>query len=332
MSALNNELPLTNLPEVTEFSKYALFTDYVELDYKHKETPVSIMMVAPVGEGKSSVGNQFNGNKGLLYIDNVTAWGLEQKYLKELREGTIKRILIPDFIDPMNRKKATVDSTITLFNKLISWEGIKEVQTYAMSFSLPEPLHCSILTSMALGDFLRMVKTLAAVGFLSRLMLIGYKYSREQLDAVLEDIILKKASWEKILLDLPDEPVRVELDNELALRMKPLALELGQRISRDKSGGEAIRAYHQLAIMVKGKALSEKRDTVNANDIDRLMYLAERYVNNVQYIKPREGGQDEYSSGKGGNENPEAPQRGITNREISDRLEEITEKIKKGDQ
>lgn len=277
MSASKPSSELANLPEITEICKYALFTDYIRLDTAHKETALSIMIVAPVENAKTATIKQFDGNRDILYIDNVTAWGIEHKYLRDLREGRIKRILIPDFIDPTNRKKATVDSTITFFNKLISWEGIKEVQTFAMSFSLPEPMRCSLITTMALGDYMRFVKSLAAVGFLSRLMIIGYKYSASQLNGLLEDIIFKRAGWGKIQLALPDEKQPVNLDPELAVKMMPLAIEIGQRV-----GGEGIRAYHQLAIMARGRALSEGRGVVNDSDIFRVMYLAERYINNIK--------------------------------------------------
>ena len=230
---------LANLPEITEICRYALFTYYIKLDDTHKETPLSLILVAPPEEGKTAVLKQFDGNRGLLYIDNTTAWGIEHKYLKELKEGVIKRVLIPDFIDPTNRKKATVDSTIIFFNKYISWEGIKEVQTYGMSFSLVEPLRGSLLTTMAIEDFKRLVKGLAAVGFLSRLLIVGYKYSLTQLDDLLEDIIYKRAAWGKVELPLPDGKKPVELDPELGATMKPLAMELGQR-----AAGGGIRSYH----------------------------------------------------------------------------------------
>lgn len=267
---------LANLPEITEICRYALFTDYVELAYAEKEAALSIMLVAPPEEGKTAVVDQFDENRGILYMDNTTAWGLEHKYLEQLKSGAIKRVLIPDFIDPTNRKKVTVDSTIVFFNKYISWEGLREVQTYKMSFSLREPLRGSLLTTMALDDFLRMVKSLAAVGFLSRLMIVGYKYSDKQLDVLLEDIIYKRASWGKIKLPLPDGKIPVKLDPDLAIKMKPLARTLGLRV-----GGQGIRASHQLEVMAKGKALSDLRDEVIEDDIFRVMYLAERYVNNI---------------------------------------------------
>lgn len=267
---------LANLPEITEICEYALFTDYVLLDDRGHESPVSIILVAPPEEAKTSVVAQFDENRGLLYLDNVTAWGIEHEYLEQLKTRKIKRVLIPDFIDPTNRKKATVDTTITFFNKYISWEGIKEVQTYGMSFSLREPLRGSLLTTMATEDFMRMVKSLAAVGFLSRLMIIGYKYSENQLGELLEDIIYKRAGWSKIGLPLPDGQKDIHLDPDLSIKMKTLAIMLGQR-----AGAGGIRALHQLEILAKGKALSEEREEVIAADIQRIMYLAERYINNV---------------------------------------------------
>lgn len=278
MSSLQPKSELANLPEVTELCKYALFTDYIELDESNKEIPVSVIIVADVGNAKTAVVKQYADNDGLLYIDNVTAWGLQKVYLRRIVDGVIRRIIIPDFIDPTNRKKATVDSTITFFNKIVSWEGLKEIQTYAMSVSLEKPVHCSLLTTMALQDYRRMVKGLAAVGFLSRLLLIAYRYSESQINDLLEDIVYKRATWHKIELSFPQHEVPIALDPDLAVTMMGLARTLGNRAG-DNTGS---RAYNQLAMLAKGRALSKNRPNVNEDDISRIMYLAERYVNNVK--------------------------------------------------
>lgn len=267
---------LANLPEVTELCSLALYSDFVVKDEGRKETPVSPILVAPPEQAKTAVLDQFDPTDGLLYIDNVTAWGIEHKYLEHLKTGRIRRIVIPDFVDPTNRKKTTVDTTITFFNKYISWEGIKEIQTYAMDLSLETPIKGAIMTTMATADFKRMVKGLAAVGFLSRLIVIGYQYSKEDLDLLLDDIVFKRARWDKINLPFPDTPQEISLAPELAIKMKPLAKSLGERV-----GGGGIRAILQLEMLVKSRALSEGRDTVIEDDIRRVMYLAQRYVNNV---------------------------------------------------
>lgn len=267
---------LANLPEITELSRLALYSDFILADESRKETPISMVIVAPPEQGKTAVIKQFDPTDGLLYIDNVTAWGIEHKYIKELQSGKIRRVVIPDFIDPTNRKKTTVDSTITFFNKYVSWEGLKEIQTYAMDLSLDEPIKGSLLTTMATDDFKRMVRSLAAVGFLSRLLVVGYQYSKEELDVLLEDIVYGRAKWGQIKLSFPDTKVAVKLNPDLAIKMKPLAKQLGE-----KAGAKGIRAMLQLETLAKSVALEQGRDEVIDTDIGRVMYLAHRYINNV---------------------------------------------------
>jgi len=266
----------SNLPELTEFIKYILFSDYVVLDAKKKETALSALVVAPVESGKTALINQFSNNDGILYLTDATAWGIQKHYLPMMRQGRIKRIMIPDLINPTNRKKATVDSIITFFNSYISWEGVGSIATYAMHLELKEPINGSLLTTMATKDFKRMVKGLAAVGFLSRLMILGYSYDQFTVDTLLEDIIEGRAGWDKITLQLPEQTMRVEMDLEQAKKLTGLAKVIGQRC-----GASGFRALNQLVIMCKSRALSCQRDIVNDEDVARIMWLGDRYIGNI---------------------------------------------------
>lgn len=268
-----------NLPEVTELIRYVLYSDYVELREDMKEVPLSAIIVAPVESGKTATVSQFKENDGILYLTDATAWGIQYRFRSQLASGQIKRLLIPDLINPVNRKKSTVDSTITFFNSYISWEGVDKVATYATKSMvlLDKPLKGSLLTTMAERDFRRMVKSLAAIGFLSRVLLIGYSYDADTIDAILDDIAHNRSTWGKIMLDFPTEPQAVGLSDELADKLKGLARTLGGR-----SGVGGFRALNHLKVLAKSKALSEKRVEVTADDVHRIMYLADSYIGRVE--------------------------------------------------
>jgi len=268
---------LANLPDITELLKYTLFSDYIELDPEFHETVLSVMIVAPPGHGKSSAEDQFAGNDGLLTLGNATAWGIENTYLAALRKGVYRRILIPDFINPNAKKQGTVDSTMVFFNSYISWEGVSTISTYATRISLTTPVKGGLITTMATGDFQRMVRRLAAVGFLSRILIIGYEYTTDEARALLDDVCHRRSAWKRIALEFPKKQTPVSIDTELMLKMKELALVVGAR------GGDitGIRALNHLTILAKSKALSEGRSEVVDNDIYRVMHLADQYVGKV---------------------------------------------------
>lgn len=261
------------LAEVSELVKYTLFSDYVELQITHKQVPVSALIIANAESAKTSIVDQYYPNDGLCYANDVTAWGIQHLWLEKMKEGTIRRLLIPDLINPTNRKQETVDSLITFLNAYISWEGITTVATYAIQFELETPVRGAILATVTPEDFQRVLRNIAAVGFLSRLMPITYSYAKVAVDDILSDIFAGKNQWDKINLKLPPKPVVVTLDGELASQFRVVAKAIG---GQAKAYG--FRAGSMLMTLAKAKALSEGRRKVNQADVSRIIHLAQHYV------------------------------------------------------
>lgn len=258
------------LARLSELVKYVLYSDYLKLDIARKEVPLSLLIIANAESGKTSIIEQFHPNNGILYANDLTAWGLQHKYLKDMETGKIKRILIPDLINPVNRKQETVDTLITFLNSYISWEGIKTIVTYAMQFELPDPVRGSLITTVTPQDFNRMLAKLSAVGFLSRLMFVNYKYDNTTIDEIMDSIAEGTDTWHKIHLDFPDQPAHIKIVPELAKQLKNTAQAIG--LQAEVYG---FRAYKALITMAKSKALSEGREAVIQRDIDRVINLAQ---------------------------------------------------------
>jgi len=268
--------------DVTEIIKYTIYSDYLVIDREAHETVLSAIIVAPVEQGKTSILMQFEPTGGLLCMTNLTAYGLQHKYLKQLRTGAIKRVLVPDFINPANQKQETVNSLITFFNSYISWEGVGNISSYAINLVLTKRLTGGLLTTMAVVDFQRMKKVLAAVGFLSRLLVVGYQDSRKQVKEILLCIARGEVVWNGYKLPVPNNKVAVSMENELSEQVIPLAVSIGRR-----AYGDGRRAVHQLKVMCRAKALSEGREEVCQEDVDRILWLADKYIGRVPYAKPQ---------------------------------------------
>jgi len=272
------------LNEVSELIKYVLFSDYIVLDLSRHETSVSAAIIADPESGKTSIVDQFIPSDGILYLTDVTAWGLQHNYIEQLKRGEFCRILIPDLINPINRKQETVDSLITFFNSYISWEGVSTIMTYAMQVVIDPPIKGSLLTTIATQDFHRMVKKLAAVGFISRLLLIGYEYDKADVDNILTSIARSSDSWQKNILKFPNEKVDIGLQSDFAEMLIPMAKDVGKQ-----AGAYGFRAQHQFMTLAKCKALSEGRTSVNAEDITRLSYLLGKFVFQTNITKTKKG-------------------------------------------
>ena len=265
---------IDRLSEVTELVSYVLYSDYVKLDLEHKEVALSAMIIAKVESGKTAVINQFVPNDGILVLSDVTEYGLLHDYLDDLKDGTIHRLLIPDLINPVNRKQDTVNTLITFFNSYISWEGVNSISTYAMpNIRLVNPLRGSLLTTIAIGDFNRMMGRMAAVGFISRLMPITYSYTQEAVRAILLDIAHGRDKWDSVKLDFPKDKVDVRLEGLLAERLMGLSEVIG-----GQAGGYGFRSMHQFMTLAKSRALAKGRDNVSVEDVECVEYLATRFV------------------------------------------------------
>lgn len=256
--------------DLTELLRITLWTAHVKPENGVKQ--VSCMIVSKVESGKTSLLEQFSCNNGVLYTTNLTEYGLLHHHREELLRGEFNHIVIPDFIKTMNQKRDTVNTLITFLNSFIE-EGVSSISTYAYNLKLEQPLHGGLITTIAIEDFNRMKKQLAAIGFLSRMIILSYSYSQEHIQQIFLNISQSKGDWGKIMCDFPKEPVQVHIPSELVERMIPVAQAVGERYQA--FGFRAIKNFMSLA---KAAALSDKRDKVTATDVDRILQLADDYM------------------------------------------------------
>lgn len=256
--------------DLTELLKLALWTAYIKPENGVKQ--VSIMVVAKVESGKTSLLDQFSCNNGIFYATNLTEYGLLHHHREELLRGEFKHIMIPDFIKTMNQKRETVNTLITFLNSYIE-EGVSNISSYAYDLTLANPIHGGLLTTIAIQDFNRMRKQLAAVGFLSRIIVLSYSYSQDHIQQIFRDISNSVGGWEKIQLAFPEEPQPVTISHDLAMSMEIPAQQIGARY---QSFG--FRAHKNFIALAKAAALADKRDTVLKIDVDRILRLADDYM------------------------------------------------------
>lgn len=272
---MSDNIQTIQVRDITEFLKYAMYSDYVFIDYEKHEMPINPVIVAPAGAGKTAIVDQYSDNDGILVLSKVTEWSLLKNYLDDMKTGKIKRILIPDFVNPANMKAETVNSLITFLNLYISWEGVRTVSTYAGHYpiAIKNPLRGSLMATMATNDFERMANALAATGFLSRLIIIGYFYSRDAVKQIMLDIVNNEFTWNRLHLKFPENRMQIQACSKYTDRLIPYALDLGRKVQ-----GYDIRALQQMMLMCKARALSEGRDSVNGDDVDKVIYLFSTYV------------------------------------------------------
>ena len=257
--------------DITEILKYVLFSDYVNLDQSQKEFALSVLVVAPVGEGKTSITDQFSNNNGILEVSKVTEYALLHEYMTQLQSGV--RLYYPDMVNTGNMKEDTVNALMCFLKDYINWDGVKSISYFNTHIPMTKPLKGSLMGTMASRDFLRMSKNLASSGFLSRVLLVGYHYKREKIIEIMNDYAFKRGTWNKIDLPLPDHKCEVEMTPEKIQTLIPTALKMATKIE-----GYHIRALQQMTLMSKSKALSEGRLEVDDGDVERVRMLYGNYA------------------------------------------------------
>lgn len=242
------------------------------------ERPVSLLISAKVESGKTELVTKFRDNHGILFMSDLTAWGIQKHYLKRLTSGDIKYIIIPDILVPLSRSGDTVNSLIGFLNSLIE-EGIKEISTYAMHFSLPAPVRCGLITTITKDDLVLKKQRWTSIGFMSRLLPVTYDYHKSTvmdiLDSICDHEYYKDASTK---LSLPSAPVQVYLDPAFSERMQAMSLQL---VDAEQLYGFRMQKHLQRLMMAH--AVMKDRTTVTDEDFKIIKELS-KFIN-LDYIK-----------------------------------------------
>ena len=69
--------------------------------YIKNADPLSLIISAPVGSGKTEIINQYRNCQGVLYLSEATAYGIKSKYLETIKSGKIRHIIIGDLLEQM---------------------------------------------------------------------------------------------------------------------------------------------------------------------------------------------------------------------------------------
>lgn len=255
---------LLGLEKVTEFIKIVVASGYIADD-----KPLSLLLVAPVSSGKTTAIKQFKNNKNIAILTDLTAYGVLKTYQKELENGEIKHIFVPDLLNALSRRKTTVE-TFLLFINSTSEDGLFPSTTYSIDIrNYIEPFGWVLCVTE--DGFKSKKKYLDSIGFSSRFLTIHYKYTPEQINLILQNIV------NDTKFVIPDE--------KLKIRKKKIKIEGNQEIYNElityskllcKNGEtEILRIQRQLQTFLKANAYLRGSNKVQKEDLDKLRDLIE---------------------------------------------------------
>ena len=271
---------MNELKDIIETVKLAVYSGYVE-----GVRPVSLLITASVGAGKTEITKKFKTVKGLAFLTDTTAFGITRSLLPELKSGMIKHIIIPDLITPLSKQRYTVTSLIAFLNALIE-EGVVQIQSYAVSFK-EENIRCGLISTMAREDLFDKRHGWSKIGFMSRMLPVSYEYSQRTVIDILKKIASGRLYDDNCIeLRLPPRLVKIKGDEKLFNELIPYTLQLQEA---EKVYG--FRRQKQLSTLMMANRLNRAIENdedlsnlkVEQEDFDRIIKLLDHI--NLDYKK-----------------------------------------------
>ncbi len=257
---------LKDLEPLVEIITLTLYTAYI----KNVPKPNSLLIIAKPESGKTDVMKKFIANKNILYLTDVTAFGIERDYLPKIEAGEIRHILIPDLLKPLSRKQSTVKTFITLLNALVE-EGVASVSTYATRRTTKEHVKCGIITAITTEELRDRRHGWERIGFLSRIVPFSYSYGIETVKKVFDYILGLDYLRESDSIELkrvPKEDKAIKLPRKYAQAILPSTTVIAQA---EHTYG--FRLQKQFQALLQASALEKGRVVVNMRDVDRVLHL-----------------------------------------------------------
>lgn len=257
---------LIGLEKITEFMKIVFASGYVE-----NEKPISTIMQAPYGSGKTTTVKQFRGNGNIKILTDVTAYGILSKYQNELRTRTITHIIMPDLLNALSRRKTTVE-TLLLFINASSEDGIFPSETYNIKVNEYIPPFGWILC-ITDDAYERKKRFLHEVGLENRFFIVHHKYSVETVNKILSEIINEDQ------YTIPDLKLKPYRKKKFIKGNKAIFEELvaySKLLCKDpRNEAEVLRIQRLLQAFLKSSALLRGDNQVRKDDLDKFKDLIE---------------------------------------------------------
>ena len=268
---------LIEVQPLMDMIKLTLQTAYV----KDIETPVNLLLIAKPESAKTRAMEDF-GIKNTYTTNNITSHSVAYKILPKAKDGTIKHVIIPDFLNAVEKDSRTAKSTVNLFKTLME-EGITSLDQFYIKTEhvYKPPVKCGLITGITTtgyyGDYNPVTQRCEGgvryywkkIGFLSRLVPFSYQYELSKLDKIFESI--RNEGHEK----KPDKQTikyrvsAVKGNPDLFKRLEIISITVGSKI-----GCYGLRLQKSLQYLAKANAMLNDRTEVTQDDIEKIMKLS----------------------------------------------------------
>ena len=234
--------------------------------------PLSGLIISQPDSGKSESLMCFSGCKGVLVVNDLTAYGLA-RLVEDLKSA--HHLVIPDLLKVLQRNPRVANELISMLN-IMSEEGLLRIQTFYTQLYLEKPLRRGFLTSLTIEAFNRRRRHWRAIGFTSRPIPFFFGYNEEDLARARETIKRNEEVFKPMSLE-PRGPVEVSISEEHANEVEKIAIFMSS-INADFT---AFRTLRNAITMVKARAALRGVSEVEEEDIKFLRAMVPFWFNPI---------------------------------------------------
>ena len=249
------------MPRLIALVESILWSGWIE-----GERPISMLLVAPAGAGKTSLLENFESEYA-PFVSDCTSREVS-KILKEKRSAS--HLLIGDFISVMRHKKSTTDLTMNMISQLAGETLRIDAFTGEMTSR-----RLGIISAIPPEDLKdkRIRTALNAGGFASRFLIAKYDYQTSTIAAIhkyIREGRYREEQKSKILKVGPP-PRKISIDPNMSREVE----RLGIMIKRDPIGA---RAHHYIRTLGLSIAACDGSKRMAARHFQTLTEMSEFFT------------------------------------------------------
>jgi len=279
-------MALIEAQPLTDIIKLTLQTAYIS----DVEKPVNLLIIAIPESGKTTAMAKFN-IAGTYTTNNITQWVVVNKILPMIEREGLKHLIIPDFLNAIEKDYTTRKGFLNLTKTLIE-EGITSLDQFNVRTSkiYNPPIQCGLITGITKNSFFGFYdqKELrwkggvkydwASTGLLSRFVPFSYEYELTKIGRIFSAIeASEQGPNQKGKHVVVRTKRKVEGDSVLFQKLESISRLIG-----GETGSYGFRMQRNLQALARANAVLNDRSKVAQEDIDQITHLANwaNYRNN----------------------------------------------------
>lgn len=252
------QTPLIELDDLIKLVNLVILTGKVK-----NGRSVSVLLISDPETGKTQILELFMNLEPILWANDLSGKVLATDVARKVEEGKT-HIIIPDLLKVLGHQKIVVRHTMTMLNAIME-EGLKAVLFYGTQIEFKQPVRCGVIAAITKDAFAARERHWKSIGFVSRCLLVSFKYSPDTVRKVHEHI--KDGFPLKTMQIITGKPTKVDIPREIAEKTKDLVLAR-------TPFGTGFRLHKQLRLLLQAHALYSGRSKVIMADFEEVRRLS----------------------------------------------------------